>query len=105
MGRKVLDNTGQEWALAIGNVIRRERIKRGITQEALADLTDSKDRNEVNHLEMRGSVIEVRTLEFYAAALQIDIRDLFRLWADEKDRQANRRKRGQKMLTDAMLKK
>jgi transcriptional regulator with XRE-family HTH domain len=100
MARKPRDHAAMAWAVAVANIVRRERLKRKLSQRDLGLLAE-RDRNDVSTLEIQGASPELRTLESYALAFEIDIHEFVRMIADEKDRLITKTKRGTPIVTDA----
>jgi len=70
--KKINQNT----TFKIGQKIRIERIKRRLSQEKLAELSDL-NRNYIGMIERGETSLTVRSLENIANAFEIDIQKLF----------------------------
>lgn len=60
----------------VGNNVRKERQKRGLSQEELAELADL-HRTYIGMIERAEKNVTISSLEKVASALNIDIRELF----------------------------
>ena len=77
---------------SFGRVLRELRRNRGLSQDKLADLTDT-HRTYISQLERGLRCPSLRTVEAVAAALSISIRDLMGRVEEEQAERADHRQR------------
>lgn len=77
---------------SFGRVLRELRRSRGLSQDKLADLTDT-HRTYISQLERGLRCPSLKTVEAVAAALSISIRDLMGLVEEDKAGRADHRPR------------